>query len=79
MGQLCYDDDLEYPVEIFDHVEVKIDGNTFNGIVKAIHPRSREVSVTYDDYFDLTKTTVTPRRKSHRAHISAVDLLRRDC
>lgn len=82
MSVLYYGDDSSpdgYAVELYDLVEVRIDGHTYSGgIVRAIHPRSREVTVSYEDHLDCARTTGDPRRKRCRAHILAVDLIGRD-
>lgn len=76
--QLYYGDDREYAVELYDRVEMRRDGKTFDGVVTKIHNRSHEVTVRFEDHLDVARTTGNPRRKSARAPIGAVDLVGRD-
>lgn len=71
--------DDAYAVEVFDQVEVRIDGVAYEGEVVKLHPRSHEVTVRYIDHHDLQRSTGEPRRKpkSCRAHVLAVDLIAR--
>lgn len=68
-----------YAVEVFDQVEVRIDGRSYDGEVVKLHPRSHEVTVRYIDHEDIQRSTGEPRRKpkSVRAHVLAVDLIAR--
>lgn len=68
----------EYEVEIHDHVEVLVDGIIFDGQVRKVHPRCRQVTVHYEDHLDLYRTTGNPREKTARVNIGSVALIRRD-
>lgn len=76
-NDLYFYGDSEYGVELFDHVEVRIDGYTHEGQVTAIHQHN-EVTVRYRDELDFTRRTGEPKRKRARVQVSAIDLLRRD-
>jgi hypothetical protein len=73
---LCYENDPLWPVEMYDQVEVRVDGATFDGEVRKIHGDG--VTVRYGDYLDTCRTTTNPRVKTMRFPIQAVDLIRRD-
>ena len=73
---LSYDD--EYVVELHDFVEAVIDGASQEGQVTTIHPRLGMVTVRYDDFLDLVRSTGCPRTKSRRVAIDFVSLLARD-
>lgn len=68
----------DYAVELHDRVEIAVLGRLYDGVVTAIHPKSREVTVRYQDHGDVARTTGNPRRKTARVHILAVDLIARD-
>lgn len=79
MTAMYYDGNCtDYHVEANDIVEVEIDGTTSAGQVVALHPRSGQVTVRYEDHHDCYRTTGNPRRKSVRVDLSDVDLVRRD-
>lgn len=75
---MYYGDDRVYEVERHDTVEVRIDGHTYDGVVTNLHPKSSEVTVRYEDWIDLVRTTGNPKRKTARAHISSIDLIAKD-
>lgn len=76
----------DYAVELFDRVEVRAISLcssqpsyiTTEGVVTAIHPRSRTVTVRYVDLLDTYRTTGSPKTKTVRAHVSRCDLIARD-
>jgi len=74
---LYYAEDGVYMVEKNDQVEVRINGGTHEGIVTRLFPCFNEVQVRYHDQFDLT-VSATPRQKSARVPVAAVDLIARD-
>lgn len=74
--ELCYPE-TDFKVELFDFVELQIDGDKFNGIVKAIHPKSGEVSVTYANWRNPQKQGAA-RRTSARVPLTSIELQRRD-
>lgn len=74
---LFYSDDWEYAVELFDRVEIRRDGEAFEGTVTKIHPRSSEVTVRYKDHL-CPRRGGEPAARSCRSHISATDLIARD-
>lgn len=76
--QLFYSDDEGYQVEMFDHVELQVDGYTFDGEVRKIHARSREVTVRFEDHTDLYRTSLNGRRRSLRVPLADVTLIGRD-
>jgi len=75
---ICYGDDGEYAVELFDRVDVSIDGKVFDGVVTAVHPRLGAVTVRYQDHQDIARTTGNPRTKRARLTIGDVELVARD-
>lgn len=77
MSALFYDNDPEWEVELFDHVEVNLEGSTCSGQVKKLHPKSGEVTVRYDT-METYRTSQEPIWKTARFPISAVMLVRRD-
>lgn len=77
-GTLSYGDDGIYAVELFDQVDVRMDGCVHAGEITRIHARSGEVRVRYADGYDIARTTGNPRVKSARVPVSAVDLIARD-
>jgi len=75
---LHYCDDEKYPVELFDAVDVTIDGSTFAGQVRHIYPKLRQVTVRYEDHHDLVWKTLEPRKLTARVPVDAVMLVARD-
>lgn len=75
---LAYADPELGIVEMHDQVELRLGHDTFDGVVVAIHPRLRAVTVRYDDDIDCHPITGRPRRKSVRVPVGDVDLMRRD-
>lgn len=65
------------PVELFDHVELRLDGHVFEGQITRLMPRAGRVRVGYADFTD-------PRRdgegkwRSAEVAVADVDLIRRD-
>ena len=76
MSTLFYCDDGVYQVELHDRVEVRLDGRTYSGVVRAIH--RNEVTVRYEDHRDYARSTGRPRQKTRRFPIAAVELVGRD-
>lgn len=70
-------DPTGYAIEMFDHVELALDGQTFEGQVTQIR-KAGICRVRYEDYTDLKRSTGDPKRKSALVPYSALDLLRRD-
>lgn len=75
---LFYGDDGEYQVEQFDKVDLRFESHTFDGEVRELHPRLRKVTVRFEDYRDLARTTSRARFRSVRVPVSDVDLIARD-
>ncbi|EKE78457.1 hypothetical protein [Oceanibaculum indicum] len=75
MIELRYD--KEYAVERFDEVEVTIDGRTYEGVVRHLHPKLDMLTVGYVDPYDTYRTTSAPKHKVARVPVSACDLIRR--
>jgi hypothetical protein len=67
----------EYEVERFDKVTLRHEGWQFDGVVMIVHPRNREVTVTYQDDLD-TRRDGDPKKKRVRTSIDNVDLIARD-
>ena len=71
-----------YEVELFDRVEVtltpELGGHTCEGIIKKLHPKSRTVTVRYEDHRDYGRTTGEPKMKTARVFLAAVELIARD-
>lgn len=72
---MTYTDGME--IELFDHVEVSLDGFVHDGQVTAIFPRSNAIRVRYLDRFD-TRRDGEPKSKTTRVFPSAIELERRD-
>lgn len=68
----------DYAVEMYDQVDVRVDGCAHAGEITRIYPRFGEVRVRYADGYDIARTTGNPRVKSARVPVSAVDLIARD-
>ena len=77
-ASLHYCDDEAYAVELYDRVEVTIGGTTFDGEVRHIHTRAREVTVRYEDHHDRARTTGDPRKVTARVPLASVVLIGRD-
>lgn len=73
--QLFYDNDPEYPAELGDEVEVVAAEHRFPAIIKAIHPKTRKVTVSFEGIDPILDLIVL--RKSARLPFSAVELVRR--
>lgn len=71
-----YENDPLWPVELFDHVEVEIDGHTFEGQVRAIYRDG--VTVRYENHQIVHRTTGTSPTCNRRVPMTAVTLVRRD-
>lgn len=69
--------DEECEVERFDRVFLRHADGEFEGVVMVIHPRNREVTVTYQDDIDRTRAG-EPKKKRVRTSIDTVDLIARD-
>lgn len=69
--------DGQCAVELYDQVEVKIDGATHEGVITRLHPRSEQVTVRYQDEIDTTRSGA-PRTKSARVPLSRIELIARD-
>lgn len=75
---LFYGDDEEYAVELYDRVEVRLDGCTFNGEVTAIRTQLRAAKVRYEDWRDIARTTGNARKQTKLFGIADIDLIARD-
>jgi hypothetical protein len=77
MGTIELRYDENYAVELFDHVEVRIGGLTFDGEITGLYPRKGMVRVRYLDTLDFRKDG-EPKRKPARVPVGDVDLIGRD-
>jgi len=78
MGKsLYYGDDGVYAVEQFDQVEMRLDGHTFDGVIRKIHPRTGEVTVAYQDYRRSNRAG-DPHKTSAKVPVADVELMQRD-
>lgn len=75
MAALFYDEN--YAVELFDRVEIRLDGQVFDGFIKAIHPRVGDVTVRYLDHLDARRDG-EPKRNTARVPVADCDLIGRD-
>jgi hypothetical protein len=66
-----------YEVELFDRVDLRHEGCQFEGVVMVIHPRKREVTVSFLDDCAATRSG-EPRKRRIRTSIVNVDLIARD-
>lgn len=63
---LCYEDDPDWPMEVYDNVTVRAGENELAGIVEKIWPRRRAVTVSFgapdDPVLDLVlrRTATVP-------------------
>jgi hypothetical protein len=73
MRSLRYHDDEV--VEMFDRVEA--DGVSDAAVV-ALHPRSGEVTIRYEDHHAAYRTTCNPVIRRERRPVSQINLVRRD-
>lgn len=79
MGLLYIDDTgapLD-PVELFDHVELRRDGQVFEGQVTRLLPKVGRVRVGYADFTDRRRDGEA-RWRSAEVPVADVDLIRRD-
>ena len=67
-----------YEVELHDVVEASADGLPLEGVIVKIHPKSRTVTIRYEDHHDAYRTSGNPRRKTVRAPVHSVNLIQRD-
>lgn len=74
---MYYPDGPEYEIDLFDWVDVTLDGQVFDGQVTRLWPRLKMVTVVYIDHINTTKLGHTSH-KSKRVPIAAVTLNRRD-
>lgn len=65
------------PVEVFDHVDLRIDGRVVEGQITGLWRGPREVRVVYRDWLNVTRRG-EPRVGVARVPVSAVELVRRD-
>jgi len=73
--ELMYDE--TYAIEIYDAVDVEIDGHAYEGIVTRLFPRIGRVQVRYRDHVDATRSG-EPRSKSASVSVHDIALLGRD-
>lgn len=71
-----YKDNI-YAVELFDEIELHMNGRTFEGKVTKLHPRSEQVTVQYEDFVECRRDG-TPITRSKRVSVRGVDLIRMD-
>ena len=81
-GVLRYDE--TYAVELYDRVEMRLDGQIFDGEITKIHPRLGMVRVAFLDHRDTCRDGSPKRqyreakRTSVRVPAVDVDLMERD-
>lgn len=66
MSQLFYDSDTDYPVEVYDMVEVVAAEHRFPATVKKVLPKAKKIVVSFEgvdpvlDLIVLRKTATVP-------------------
>jgi len=77
--RLYYDDGQEYEVELYDHVEVRLDGDFVKeGVVTFIKSAKRALLVRYSDPLEINKRTTEPLRRTGIFPLAQCDLIARD-
>ncbi|CAN7164623.1 hypothetical protein LJR234_000330 [Mesorhizobium amorphae] len=75
MKQLFYCGDQEYPAEPYDSVEICAADVRFPAVVKKLHPKSREVTVSFEGIDPVLDMIIL--RKSARVPFDAVEFVER--
>ena len=79
MTDMFYPDTNDgYEVEVFDHVEIKVDGMIAEGQVVKLHPKDRQLSVRYEDHLNAYRTTGNPRVRTIKMPLAEVVFAGRD-
>lgn len=75
--QLYYDGDPDWPVEVFDNVEVIAGDFRFPATVKKVMPKRQELVISFEGIDPVLDLIIL--RKTARVPLSAVELIGRSC
>jgi len=78
---LAYSDEDTFgtpnPVQLFDHVELRLDGSVFEGQITKLFPATGRVRVGYADFIN-TRRDGEGVWRSAEVPVAHIDLIRRD-